>query len=72
MPHVFGGKWQRRILHTLAEARAPLTTRQLRIRCGMTYEHDPCGSGMRNALMSCVRAGAITRVARGLFQRQED
>ena len=46
----FAGKWQRRIYHVLYDAGLPLTTRQLRIRCGMTPQMDPSGNFMRNTL----------------------
>ena len=62
-----GGKWQRRILATLRNAHGPLTTRQLRIRCGMLPSMDPTGSAMRNPLMALVRDQYLHRLARGLF-----
>lgn len=62
-----GGKWQRRIIETLREAGRPLTTRQLRIRCGMMPSMDTTGSAMRNALCTIVDARYIARIRNGLF-----
>ena len=59
-----GGKWQRRILATLRDAHGPLTTRQLRIRCGV-LPHT--GSAMRNALKALTRDQYLQHLARGFF-----
>ena len=64
---LFGGKWQRRILRTLEEAHMPLTTRVLRIRCGMMQAMDPTGNHMRNALKTLGDQNIIQHVGRGLW-----
>ncbi len=63
--HLLGGKWQRRILHTLDEARAPLTYRQLKIRCGMLAVGT---LDMRNACTRLARRGLIVRVWPGVYR----
>ncbi len=60
------GKWQMRIIILLREAHYPLTTRQLRIRCGML--HDKSGSLMRNTLRNMVQLGMLDSVKPGLFK----
>ena len=67
-----GGKWQRRILATLRDERRPLTTRQLRIRCGVLPQMDPTGSAMRNALMALTRTQYLQRLARGIFTLKQE
>lgn len=60
-----GGKYQRRVLQTLHEANGPLTTRQLRIRCGLYT--DVKASSMRMACMLLVRRQLITRLWPGVY-----
>ena len=62
-----GGKWQRRIIESLRDAHGPLTTRQLRIRCGMLRHMDPTGSAMRNTLMTLAKGQYLQRLAPGCF-----
>ena len=61
------GKWQRRIVHTIAEADSPCTIKQLRIRCGMVSSHDPHGTIMRNILARLVARDVLVRCGHGLY-----
>ena len=65
-----GGRYQRRILHTLREAHGPLTTRQLRIRCGLYAGVNP--SSMRTACMLLVRRQLLTRLWPGIYILREN
>ena len=65
------GKWQIRILQTLAEAEVPVTSRQLRIRCGVGG-----GNGLamlrqqgsfRQCLMYMTQLGLCRRIAHGIY-----
>lgn len=68
-----GGKYQRRILQTLYEAHGPLTTRQLRIRCGLYHGVNP--GSMRMACMALVRRQVLIRLWPGVYilkRKKED
>lgn len=65
MFYELGGKYQRRILQTLREAHGPLTTRQLRIRCGLyTNVHT---NSMPMACTALERRGLLTRLRHGVY-----
>jgi len=61
------GKWQRRALQVIQEANGALTTRQVRIRCGLTRTKDRTGSSMRNALRGMLKSGLISQPCSGLW-----
>lgn len=67
------GKWQRRILQTLAEAQTPVTSRQLRIRCGVgagttrIVQARMQGDAFRQCLLYLAREGFCRRVAHGVY-----
>ena len=62
-----GGKWQRRLYRTLAEAGMPLTLRQLHIRIGMPRDEDPHDTRLLQSLTSLTRRGLVQRVKPGLY-----
>jgi hypothetical protein len=64
------GKWQTRILCTLRDAGHALTTRSLRIRCGIApdpRQQQPDDASLRRALGTLTRLGLIRKVARGRY-----
>mgnify|MGYP001602604196 FL=1 len=67
------GRWQRRILQTLAEAQGVLTVRQLGIRCGVGVGFAPTVNTLRqkDAFRQCLsylaREGFCRRVAHGAY-----
>ena len=59
------GKWQKRIVHTLAESSGALTTRQLSIRCGRVYSGSD--TLFKNIVYRLVARRIVLRVKPGLF-----
>ena len=60
------GKWQRRLLTTLAEAGMSLCTTSLHIRCGVTSAISRCAA--TNAMKSLAQAGCVRNERRGVWQ----